>query len=172
MVQIRAGSPAWYPQHLSNFRVRKALDIVEDDHRPRPIRKLRQRMLEPLAQLTALRRIAERSWNGFGQFLRVSDLASPRQIERCVSDDSIQPRSKCLFGIEPIQRLVRPQKSFLHRVFGILVRENDRSRHYVSAPLVQTHEAGETPLVPLLGQTNERSLLVRNTYGCVQVLAG
>jgi len=172
VVQIRTGSAAWYPQHLSNFRVGKALDVVEDDHCPRPIRKLCQRTLEPLAQLSAFRRIPEGSRNRFRQLVRVSDLAPAGQIERRVGDDPIQPCTKSLRGIEPVERLVRPQKTFLHCVFGILVGQNDRTRHYVSAPLVQPHEAGETPLVPPFGQTNELSLLIRNTYGCVQLLAG
>jgi len=31
---------------------------------------------------------------------------------------------------------------------------------------------GKTPLVPSLGQTYELSFLIRNTYGCVQLLRG
>jgi hypothetical protein len=37
---------------------------------------------------------------------------------------------------------------------------------------MKTYESGKTSLVPLLGQTYERSLLIRNTYGCVQLLRG
>jgi hypothetical protein len=50
------------------------------------------------------------------------------------------------------------------------VRHDDRTRHDVRAALMKTHESGETPLVPTLGQTYELSLLIRNTYGCVRLL--
>src|SRR5438105_13267038 len=102
----------------------------------------------------------------------MSDLASPGQIERRVGDNSIQPRPERLRGVEPIKRLIRAQKPFLHRILGVLVCQDDRSRHDVRSPLVQTHKARETSLVPLFGQTYELSLLVRNTYGCVQLLTG
>jgi hypothetical protein len=65
--------------------------------------------------------------------------------------------------VEPVEGLVRPQKSFLHRVLGVLVGHDDRSRHYVRATLVQPHKPGETSLLALLGQAYELSLLIRNT---------
>jgi hypothetical protein len=40
---------------------------------------------------------------------------------------------------------------------------DDRSRHYIRAALVQSHEPGETPVVTLAGQTYELSLFIRNT---------
>src|SRR5207237_8632586 len=80
VVQIRTSRPARYTQHLSNFRVRKALDIMEHYHGARTLRKLRQGSLEPLAQLTSFRRIPERGRNRFRELLGISDLASPRQI--------------------------------------------------------------------------------------------
>jgi len=40
---------------------------------------------------------------------------------------------------------------------------DDRSRHYIRAALVQSHEPGETPVVTLSGQTYELSLLIGNT---------
>ena len=145
---------------------------MQDYHGPRTIRKLSQRILEPLSQLAALRRIPEGSRHRFVELFRVSDFASPCQIERRVGDDPIEPGAESLSGVEPIQRLVRPQKPFLHSVFGILMRQNDRPRHYVRTSLVQTHEAGKTPLVSLLGETYELSFLVRNTYGWGQLLTG
>ena len=145
---------------------------MQHDHRPRALRKLLQCVLEPLSQLASFRRITEGRRNGFGKFLRVSYLAPTGEIECRVGDDSIEPCSKRLRSIEPIQGLMRPQKSFLHGVFGILVGQNDRPRHYVGTALVQAHEAGEPPIVPLLGKTYELSLLVRNTCGCAQLLTG
>jgi hypothetical protein len=58
---------------------------------------------------------------------------------------------------------VRAQKSFLNRVLGVLMGQDDRSRHYIRTALVQSYEPGETPLVTLPGQTYELSLLIRNT---------
>ncbi len=37
---------------------------------------------------------------------------------------------------------------------------------------MQAYEPGKTPLVALPGQTYELSLLIRNTYRCVQLLRG
>ena len=47
MVQIRPSSSAWYTQHFANLRVRKALDIMENNHGPRTFAKLGQRGLQP-----------------------------------------------------------------------------------------------------------------------------
>src|SRR4029079_1882284 len=163
VVQIRARSATRYTQHLSNLGVRKALDVMQDYYRPRPFREPCHCGLEPLPQLPAFRRVPECRWHRIRELLRISDLPSPRQIERRIGNDPVQPGAEGLGRIEPVQRLVRAQKSVLDRVLGVLVRENDRPRHNVGASLVQTHEAGETPLVSLLGQTYELSLLVRYT---------
>ena len=169
-MQIRASGSPRYTQHLANLRVGKALDIMQDYHRTRTIRKLRQRRLEPLSQLSAFRRIAESGRNRFRELLRIPYLSAPGQIERRVRDDSIEPCPESLRGIKSVKRLMRPQESLLHGIFGVFVRHHDRASHYVCAPLVKTYEPGKTPLVPTLGQTYELSLLIRNTYGCVQLL--
>ncbi len=145
---------------------------MHDDYRPRTIRKLRQRRLEPLPQLAAYRRIAERSRNRFGDLLRISYLPAASQIERRVRDDSIEPRAKSLRRIEPVERLIRAQETLLHRIFRILVRHDDRACHDVRAPLMKTYEPCKTPFVPIPGQTYERSFLFRNTYGWVRLLRG
>jgi len=67
---------------------------------------------------------------------------------------------------------MRAQESLLHSVFRVLVRHDDRARHNVGAPLVKTHEPGESPLVPIPGQTYELPFLIRNTWGRVQLLRG
>jgi hypothetical protein len=74
--------------------------------------------------------------------------------------------------VEPVERLMRAQESLLYRIFRVLVRHDDRACNYVRSPLMKTYESGKTSLVSLLGQTYERSLLIRNTYGCVQLLRG
>src|SRR5882762_1482109 len=171
-MQIRPGRSPRYTQHLSNLRVRKALDIMQHYHRPRTIRKVHQRRLEPLPQLATLRRIAERGRYRFGELLRFTYLPPAGQIERRIRDDSIEPRPESLCGIEPLERLIRAQKSLLHRILGVLVRHDDRAGHYVCAPLMKTHEPGKTPLVSTLGETDELSLFIRNTYGGVGLLRG
>ena len=170
MVQIRAGGPARYPQHLSNLSVGKALDVVEDYHRTRALRKLRQCRDEPPPQLSTLRWISEGGRNRIRELLSVSNLSSPSQIERRVGDDPIQPCSESLRWVEPVQRLMCAQKTFLHRILRILVRHHDRPRHDVGAPLMKTHEPGEPPLVSLFGETYELSFFIRNTYGWVGLL--
>ena len=145
---------------------------MKDYHRPRPIRKLRQRRLEPLSQLPAFRRITENRGNGFGDFLRISYLSPPGQIQCRIRDDSIEPCAESLCRVEAVERLIRAQKPFLHRILRILVRHDDRARHYVRAPLVKTYEPGETPLVSIPGQTYELPFLIRNTCGWIQLLRG
>ncbi len=152
--------------------MRKALDIMQDYYGPRAIRKLRQRRIEPLSQLTTLRRIPESGRNRVGDLLRISYLPAAGQIERRIGDDSIEPCAENLRRVEPVERLMRAQESFLHCIFRVLMRQDDRACHYVRATLMKTYEPSKTPLVPPLGQTYELSLLIRNTYGCVQLLRG
>ncbi len=172
MVQIRSGGSARYTQHLADFRVRKALYIMQDDYRPCTIRELLQRRLEPLTQLSTLRWIAERGRNRFGDFLRISNLSPAGQIERRVRDDSIEPCAESLCRVEAVDRLIRPQESLLHRILRVLVRHHDRSGHYIRAPLMKTYEPGEAPFIPLPGETYELPFLIRNTYGGVGLLRG
>lgn len=172
MVQIRTSRSARYVQHLSNLRVRKALDIMHDYHRPRTIRKLFQRRLEALPQLATFSGIAKSGRNRFGELLRISDLPAASQIERRIRDDPIEPRSESLRRIEPVKRLMRAQETFLHRILRILVRHDNRACYHVRAPLVKTHETGKTPFVPIPGKTYELSFLIRNTCGWVRLLRG
>jgi hypothetical protein len=172
MMQIRSGGSARYTQHLANLRVRKALYIMQDDYRPRTIRELFQRRLEPLPQLSTLRGIAKRGRNRFGDFLRISNLSPAGQIERRVRDDSIEPCAESLGRVEAIDRLIRPQESLLHRILRVLVRHYDRPGHHIRAPLMKTYEPGEAPFVPLPGESYEFPFLIRNTYGGVRLLRG
>jgi hypothetical protein len=67
---------------------------------------------------------------------------------------------------------MRAQKSFLHRIFGIFVRQNDRARYRVCASLMLSHKPGETPIVTCLGKPDELPFLIRNTGGGVGLLGG
>src|SRR5678816_4643798 len=48
-------------EHLPDLHVSKTFDVVQNDHRPCPFRKLRQRITQPRLQLSILRRITELS---------------------------------------------------------------------------------------------------------------
>jgi hypothetical protein len=145
---------------------------MQDYYGPRAIRKLCQRRIEPLSQLTTFRRIAESGRNRVGDLLRISYLPAAGQIERRIGDDSIEPRAENLRRVEPVERLMRAQKSLLHGIFRVLVRQDDRACYYVRAPLMKTYKPRKTSLVPTLGQTYELSFLIRNTYGWGQPLRG
>jgi hypothetical protein len=67
---------------------------------------------------------------------------------------------------------MRPQKSFLHRILGIFVSQNDRTRYRVRPSLMQSNQSRKTPIVSRLGKTNELLLLVRNTDDRVGLLGG
>ena len=66
---------------------------------------------------------------------------------------------------------MRPQKSFLHRILGILVCQNDRARHCIRPTLMQSNQPGKTPIVASPGKADELSFLIRNTDGRVGLLA-
>lgn len=149
----------------------KALDVVEHDNRTRSIRKRRQRRPQPLAQLATLRRITERGRNEIRQLLRVPDLPPPCQVQGRIGYDPVQPGTESLRGIEPVKCLIRAQKPILNRILGVLMCQHNRPRNRIRTTLVQTHEAGKTPLISLFGETDELSLLVRNTGSLGQMLA-
>ena len=172
VVQIRTSGAAGYTQHLADLRVRKALDIMQHNYRARPIRKPGERGLQTLPQLVAFSRISESARHCIRELLRASDLAATSEIESCIGDDPIKPGTECLRRIESIQRLMGAQESFLHRIFGIFVRQDDRARNRVRPSLMLPDQSGETPLVPSLCKANELSFLIRNTDGRVGLLGG
>ena len=170
MVQIRASGPARDTQHLADLGVRKALDIMQDDYGARAIGQLGERSLQPLPQLAPFCRITKRRRHGVRQFFRVPDFAATSEIQCRVGDDAIQPGSKCLARIESIQGLMRTQKTFLHRILGIFVRQNDGACYCVRPPLMQPNQSGETTIVTCLGKANELLLFIRNTGAGVGLL--
>ena len=145
---------------------------MQNDHCARTIRKLGECGFQPLPQLAAFSRIAEGTRHGVRELLRVPYFTAPSKIESCVGDNAIQPGAECLRRIEPIQRLMRAQKSVLHRIFGIFVRQHDRARDSVRSSLMLPNESGETPIVTCLGKANELPFLIRNTVCGVGLLGG
>jgi len=65
---------------------------------------------------------------------------------------------------------MRPQKTFLHRILGIFVRQNDGACYCVRPPLMQPNQSGETAIVTCLGKANELFLFIRNTGAGVGLL--
>jgi len=55
------------------------------------------------------------------------------------------------------------QKSFLDRIFRILVRQYDRACYRVRPSLMQSNQSGKTPVVARLGKANELPFFIRNT---------
>lgn len=170
MVQIRASGSARDTQHLADLGVRKALDIMQDDYGACAIGQPGERGLQPLPQLAPFSRITKRRRHGVRQFFSVPDFAATSEIQCRIGDNPIQPGSKCLPRIESIQRLMRPQKTFLHRILGIFVRQNDGACYRVRPPLMQPNQSGKTAIVTCLGKANELFLFIRNTGAGVGLL--
>ena len=143
---------------------------MKNNYRTRTIGKLRKRRFQSLPQLTAFRRIMEWARHCIREFLRVPDLATTSEVESSVGNDPIEPGPEGLRRIESVQRLMRAQKSFLHRVFGIFVRQDDRACYRIRPSLMKPHEPGKTPIMTCLGKANELFFLIRNTDGRVGLL--
>ena len=109
---------------------------MENYHRPRTIGKLGERRFQSLPQFTAFRGIVEGARHCIREFLRAPHLAATSEVESSVGDNPIQPGPEGLRWIEPVQRLMRAQKSFLHRVFGIFVRQHDRACYRIRPSLM------------------------------------
>jgi len=109
---------------------------MENYHRPRTIGKLGERRFQSLPQLTAFCGIVEGARHCIRELLRVPHLAAASEVESCVGDDPIQPGPEGLRWIEAVQRLMCAQKSVLHRVFGIFVRQHDRTCYRVRPSLM------------------------------------
>lgn len=74
------------------------------------------------------------------QFVGVPHFPPAREIQRGIADDAVQPGAERLIGPEATQRPMRMEKTFLHRVFGVFVREQDSARHCIRALLMPPDE--------------------------------
>ena len=101
---------------------------------------MRERLLQPLPQLTGFRRIAERERDVVRQLVRVANLSPAHEIERRIRHDPVEPRPEWLIGAKPVERAVRVEEALLHRVLCILVREHDGADDTVRPPLVNPDE--------------------------------
>ena len=140
MVKIGPSRSFRNTERTSDLAVGEAFHVVQDDHRALPVSEVRERLLEPLAQLRRLRGIAEGERDVLRQFVGVADLPSAHEIERRIRHDSVQPRPEWLIGAKPVERSVRVEEPLLHRIFSVLVREHDGADDTVRTALVQPDE--------------------------------
>ena len=143
MVKIGPSGPFGNTERTSDLTMSEAFHIVQDDHRALPVGEVRERLLEPLAQLARLRRIAEGDRDVLGQLVGVADLPSAHQIERRIRHDPVEPRPEWLIGTKPVERAVRVEEPLLHRIFSVLVREHDGADDTVRTALMQPDEGRE-----------------------------
>ena len=157
-MKIGPSGPFGNTERASDLAMSEAFHVVQDDHRALPVGEVRERLLEPLAQLARLRGIAEGDRDVLGQLVGVADLPSAHQIERRIRHDPVEPRPEWLIGTKPVERAVRVEESLLHRVFSVFVREHDGADDTVRTALVQPDEGREGIV---------RSALRRDDYGAL-----
>ena len=143
MVKIGSSGSFGNTERAADLTVGEAFHVVQDDHGALPVSEVRERLLETLAQLARLRRIAEGKRDVVRQFVGVADLPSAHEIERRIRHDPVQPRPEWLIGAKPVERAVSMEKALLHRVLRILVREHDGADDTVRTALVQPDECRE-----------------------------
>ena len=159
MVKIGPSGPFRNTERAPDLAMSEAFHVVQDDHRALPVGEVRERLLEPLAQLARLRGIAEGQCDVVRQLVSVADLPSAHEIERRIRHDPVQPRPEWLVGAKPVERSVRVKKPLLHRVLSVLVREHDGADDTVRTALVQPNERRESVV---------RSALRRDDYGTLR----
>jgi len=158
MVKIGSSGPFRNTERASDLAMRESFHVVQDDHRALPVGEVRERLLEPLAQLTRLRGIAEGERDVLRQFVGVADLPTAHEIERRIRHDPVEPRPEWLIGAKPVERSVRVEETLLHRILGVLVREHDGANDTVRTALMRPDERREGLV---------RSALRRDDYGAL-----
>ena len=157
-MKIGPSGPFGNTERASDLAMSEAFHVVQDDHRALPVGEVRERLLEPLAQLARLRGIAEGDRDVLRQLVGVADLPSAHQVERRIRHDPVEPRPEWLIGAKPVERSVRVEETLLHRILGVLVREHDGADDTVRTALVQPDEGREGIV---------RSALRRDDYGAL-----
>src|SRR3954462_3005923 len=98
MVKIGPGGPFGNTERATDLAMSEAFHVVQDDHRALPVGEVRERLLEPLAQLPRLRGIAEGDRDVLRQFVGVADLPTAHEIERRIRHDPVEPRPETPVG--------------------------------------------------------------------------
>ena len=143
MVKIGSSGSFGNTKRAADLTVGEAFHVVQDDHGALPVSEVRERLLEPRAQLARLRRIAEGKRDVVRQLVGVANLPSTHEIERRIRHDPVEPRPEWLIGAKPVERAMGVKEPLLHRVFRVLVREHDGANDAVRTALVQPDERRE-----------------------------
>lgn len=125
MMQVGPCSALGDPEELADLRVFEAFNVVQDNDRALSLSQQFQRRHESQSQLGRLRRIPEWRSQGLSERIGVPYLLSSSNVERCVCNDSVQPRTERLIREKSVERPVRVQEAFLHGVLGVFMREDD-----------------------------------------------
>lgn len=121
MEQIRPRGALGYAKQSPDLAMTEALYVVQDDDRPLAFRELSEGAAEPGPQVSALGRVAGRQGEIVGQGVGFADATAAGQIERCVGDDAVQPRTKRLSRKEPVEGSIGVEEPVLYRVLGVFV---------------------------------------------------
>jgi hypothetical protein len=162
MVKIGSSGSFGNTERAADLTVGEAFNIVQDDHGTLPVSEVRERLLEPLAQLARLRRIAEGKRDVVRQLVGIADLPSAHEIERRIRHDPVEPRPEWLIGAKPVERAVGMEEPLLDRVFRVLVREHDGANDTVRAALVQPDERREGVVRSTLRRDDDGTLRRRS----------
>ena len=98
---------------------------------------------------------------GLRQLVRVAYFAPTGDIQRRIGHDAMQPRAESLLRAKPFEGAKGVQKSFLHRVLGIIVRQDDGTGDGIRAALVTMHQASERRVIPRLRREHQIPLRKR-----------
>src|SRR5690349_8911088 len=101
-MEVGARGAAWNPKHLADLDVSEPFDVVKHDHRSRSFGKLRKRVSQTALELRILRGIPEGRFKGVTQLLGRPDFSAADYVQRSVRYDAVEPRSKSLRGVEPV----------------------------------------------------------------------
>lgn len=139
--------------------MREAFYVVQHKHRPHPLRQLGHRLSQPSSQLVSLGRIPKAPGERLVQFISRAYLSAPREVQRRVRDDPVQPRSESLLKVEAIESLICPHERLLYCVLSVFMHSDDCPRHSVSTLGMQPDEHAKRCLVAPLGGAGKGSLV-------------
>jgi hypothetical protein len=158
VVKIGPGCPFGDAEHAPDLGMFESFDVMQDDYGALPFAQCGQRLPQPTPQFIRLAGIAEWRSDRVGEGIRIADFLAPRDVERCIRDDAMQPGPEGLIRQEAVEGAIRVEEPLLNRIFRVLVGEHDGTRHRVRPPLVQPHQLRERLRFAALRRDNKRVL--------------
>ena len=166
VVKIGPGCPFGDAEHAPDLGMFESFDVMQDDHGTLPFAQGGQCLPQPASQFIRLPGIAEWRRDRIGECIGVTHLLPACDIECRVGDDAMQPCPECLVWQEAIEGTVCMEESFLYRVFRVLVRQDNGTRHRIGPPLVQANQVRERLRFAALSGDHQRVLaLTRRVTG-------